>query len=150
MDPYTGTYYLDYSSVTVCGSVPPENPAIDIEKATNGDDADESPGLTIPEGDQVAWTYVVTNTGDVVLSNVTVTDDQGVEVDCPQSTLAPGSSILCSGSGTAVAGQYTNVGTATGVSPQGTSVTDTDPSHYYGEAKRSVLPSIPLLLLEDE
>jgi hypothetical protein len=92
---------------------------------------------------------VVTNTGDLILSNVTVTDDQGVEVDCPQSTLAPGTSILCRGSGTAVAGQYKNIATATGVSPKGTSVMDTDPSHYYGEPKRSVLPGIPLLLLED-
>jgi hypothetical protein len=148
---YGGTYNLDYSTVTVCGSVPPENPGIDIEKATNGSDADESPGPSIDEGDQVEWTYVVTNIGEVELSDITVTDDQGVEVDCPQSTLAPGSSMICSGSGTAVEGQYTNVGTATGVSPKGASVMDTDPSNYYGEAKSqgSFLPGIQLLF-EDE
>ena len=146
---YGGAYYLDYSTLKVCGAVPSENPGIDIEKATNGYDADVSPGPSIVEGDQVEWTYVVTNTGDVVLSNITVTDDQGVEADCPQSTLAPGGSMTCSASGAAVEGQYTNVGTATGVSPKGTSVMDTDPSHYYGESKRSVLPGIPLLLLED-
>jgi len=151
MDTYAGTYYLDYSTLTVCGSVPPENPGIDIEKATNGDDADISPGPSIPEGDQVEWTYVVTNTGEVDLSNITVTDDQGVTVDCPQSSLVPGSSMTCSGSDTALAGQYTNVGTATGVSPKGTSVMDTDPSHYYGEAKSQgkVSPGIPLLLLDE-
>jgi hypothetical protein len=148
---YGGIYNLDYSTVRVCGSVPSENPGIDIEKATNGYDADISPGPSIPEGDQVEWTYVVTNTGDVDLSNITVTDDQGVTVDCPQSSLAPGAAMMCSGSGTAVAGQYTNVGTATGVSPQETSVMDTDPSHYYGEAKSQgkVSPGIPLLLLEN-
>lgn len=151
MDTYGGTYYLGYSTLTVCGSVPSENPGIDIEKDTNGYDADISPGPSILEGDQVEWTYVVTNTGDVVLSNITVTDDQGVTVDCTQSSLVPGSSMTCSGSGTAVAGQYANVGTATGGSPKGTSVMDADPSHYYGEAKSQgkVSPGIPLLLLED-
>ena len=148
---YGGTYNLDYSTLTVCGSVPSENPGIDIEKASNGYDADISPGPSILEGDQVEWTYVVNNTGDVVLSSITVTDDQGVTIDCPQSSLAPGASMTCSGSGTVVAGQYTNVGSATGVSPKGTSVMDTDPSHYYGEAKSQgrVSPGIPLLLLED-
>ena len=148
---YGGTYNLDYSTLTVCGSVPSENPGIDIEKATNGYDADISPGPSILEGDQVEWTYVVTNTGDVVLSNITVTDDQGVTADCTQSSLVPGGSMTCSGSGTAVEGQYTNVGTATGVSPKGTSVMDADPSHYYGESKSQgkVSPAIPLLLLED-
>ena len=106
---------------------------------------------TVIAGASVTVYYTVTNTGDVVLSNITVTDDQGVTVDCTQSSLVPGSSMTCSGSGTAVAGQYANVGTATGGSPKGTSVMDADPSHYYGEAKSQgkVSPGIPLLLLED-
>ena len=50
---------------------------IDIEKATNGEDADNPTGPFILVGDPVEWTYVVTNTGDVQLSNVVVTDDNG-------------------------------------------------------------------------
>jgi len=42
------------------------NPSIDIEKATNGEDADNPTGPLIPVGDTVTWTYVVTNTGNVV------------------------------------------------------------------------------------
>ncbi len=42
-------------------------PGIDIEKATNGADADAPPGPFIPVGDAVNWTYVVTNTGNVAL-----------------------------------------------------------------------------------
>ena len=38
-------------------------PAIDIEKATNGQDADTPTGPTIQAGADVTWTYVITNTG---------------------------------------------------------------------------------------
>lgn len=50
-------------------------PAIDIEKATNGQDADSPPGPSIPVTAPVTWTYVVTNPGDVPLSNVVVGDN---------------------------------------------------------------------------
>ncbi|NLF03197.1 MAG: hypothetical protein GX601_19710, partial [Anaerolineales bacterium] len=106
-------------------------PAIDIEKATNGEDADTPTGPYIPVGDPVIWTYVVTNTGNVPLSDVVVTDDQGVSVTCPKTTLAVGESMTCTGSGIAEAGQYANLGTVIGWHGQ-TKVTDEDPSHYFG------------------
>jgi hypothetical protein len=111
----------------------PASPAIGIEKATNGVDADTPTGPSIPVGDPVTWTYAVTNTGNVTLTGITVSDDQGVTVTCPQTTLDPGDSMTCTASGTATAGQYANTGTATGFSdPTETQVTDTDPSHYLG------------------
>jgi uncharacterized repeat protein (TIGR01451 family) len=127
-------------------------PAIEIEKATNGIDADDPPGPYIPVGDPVIWTYNVTNIGTINLTNVVVTDDQGVPVTCLNDTLAIGVSMTCTAAGTATAGQYANNGTATGV-PEGgsSSVSDTDPSHYYGcdpdinitkEANVSSLPSV--------
>jgi large repetitive protein len=109
-------------------------PSIDIEKATNGEDADAPTGPVVLVGDAVEWTYVVTNTGNVDLSNVAVTDDQGVTVDCPSDTLAVGASMTCTADGVAVAGQYENLGTATGTPPVGPDVTDDDPSHYFGAA----------------
>ena len=108
------------------------DPSIDIEKHTNGQDADNPTGPIIPVGDAVLWEYFVSNTGDVDLSNVTVTDDQGVAVSCPQTDLAVGESMTCTGNGTAAAGQYANIGTATGTPPVGPPVDDTDPSHYFG------------------
>ncbi len=110
---------------------PAAEPAVDIEKATNGDDADSAPGPTVAVGSTVNWTYVVTNTGDVDLTNVVVTDDQGVAVSCPQDTLAVGESMTCTASGPAVAGPYANVGGVTADSSAGP-VSDTDPSHYFG------------------
>jgi len=112
---------------------PVENPKIDIEKHTNGQDADAAPGPEVTVGASVLWEYFVTNTGDVTLSNVQVSDDQGVVVSCPQTTLAAGASMRCTGNGTATAGQYRNLGTVTGKSPKNVTVTDADPSHYYGK-----------------
>ena len=57
---------------------------IHIEKSTNGQDADAAPGPTITVGGPVQWTYKVTNTGEVALSSIQVTDDQGVAVACPR------------------------------------------------------------------
>ncbi|HWN43888.1 MAG TPA: hypothetical protein VNW71_16810 [Thermoanaerobaculia bacterium] len=108
------------------------HPAITIKKATNGDDADLPPGRQIQAGSAVLWTYVVTNTGDVSLTDVQVTDDKGVAVSCPKTVLAAGESMTCTGSGTAQIGQYKNVGAVTGLPPCGNPVSDDDPSHYYG------------------
>src|SRR6185436_10756212 len=106
--------------------------AIDIEKHTNGQDADTPTGPQILVGAPVLWEYFVTNTGNVRLTDIQVTDDQGVAVSCPQTALDPGQAMTCTGHGTARLGQYRNVGTATGRDSQGNQVTDSDPSHYLG------------------
>ena len=59
-----------------CG---PANPAVDIEKATNGADADDPAGGDVPTtvpGATVIWSYVVTNRGNVTFArdDVTVAD----------------------------------------------------------------------------
>jgi hypothetical protein len=129
-----GALYEHYwGDMTTGRLVIPGTPAIDIEKHTNGEDADFPTGPLVAVGSTVNWTYYVTNTGPVDLFNVTVTDDQGVVVTCPKTTLAVAETMTCTGSGIAVAGQYANIGTATG-QYNGTTVHDSDPSHYYGGA----------------
>jgi hypothetical protein len=110
-------------------------PDVEIEKDTNGEDADAAPGPTVLAGDDVEWTYVVTNTGDYPLVNVVVEDDQIGTVPCPKDSLSPRESMTCRVSGIAVVGAYGNLGTveadvdsALGLGP----VSDSDPSHYVG------------------
>ena len=110
------------------------NPSIDIEKATNGEDADNPTGPLIPVGDPVTWTYVVTNTGNVELTSIEVRDDI-LGLICTIESLAPGESSTCTATGNAQPGQYNNLGTATGTTPAGTEVSDEDPSHYFGEVE---------------
>jgi hypothetical protein len=107
-------------------------PVISLETLTNGEYADNAPGPIIPVGSPVLWTYVVTNLGDTMLISVGVTDDQGVIVTCPKTSLMSGESMACTASGTAVAGQYANIGIARGTPAVGPDVTASNPSHYFG------------------
>ena len=107
-------------------------PSIDIEKSTNGEDADRAPGPSIPVGETVLWDYMVTNDGAVDLIEVVVTDDRDVVVTCPQATLAVRESMICTGEGVAVEGQYVNLGVVEAVTDTGDRVADEDLSHYFG------------------
>ena len=108
-----------------------QTPDIDLEKATNGFDADSPTGPLIVLGDEVTWTYEVTNTGNVTLTDVMVHDDVLGNIGTIAS-LAPGASEILSAERTAIAGQYENLGTAIGTDPSGGTVEDSDPSHYFG------------------
>src|SRR5205807_7933126 len=118
-------------------------PAIHIVKFVNGQDADSPTGPHVPAGSTVTFTYVVTDTGNVPLANVVVTDDK----------LGPITSFTGDSNGNglldltetwtytqtaiAVAGQQTNTGTVTGQdanNPPGTTVTDNNPANYFGGA----------------
>ncbi len=111
---------------------------IGLRKLTNGVDVNDPPGPTIPLGSPVTWSYVVTNTGQVALSGVGVTDNRGVSVICPQTTLNPGQSMTCTGTGTAQACQYDNLGIATGQTATGQKVNAVDPSYYFGSIQPGV------------
>jgi uncharacterized repeat protein (TIGR01451 family) len=110
--------------------VTPEFPDIEIVK-TAGDAADDEVFETVP-GD-VTYTYVVTNTGPLPLSEVTVTDDAGTPgdtsddftADCPQTTLAVDESMTCTFT-IDVQVDTTNVAVARGVTAEGNPVEDDD------------------------
>ena len=142
----TGIIMLDsgeFDPTIDAGLFLPQEPMINVEKATNGFDADDPTGPLIVVGGAVEWTYVVTNTGNVPLSNIVLVDDLEGAITCPQTTLevigAGISSMTCTATGVAQEGQYANMATATGTSPLGVDVTDMDPSHYFG-----ITPSIDI------
>ena len=111
-------------------------PSLSMVKTTNGDDT----GAIVAEGDVVTWTYTVTNTGKVPVTDIAVTDNQTVgTITCNDRhvngsfTLDPEESAVCAATG--VAGNYppdspyTNRGTAAGVDGD-TPVTASDDSDY--------------------
>ncbi|MGH2549217.1 MAG: DUF7507 domain-containing protein, partial [Thermomicrobiales bacterium] len=104
--------------------VPTDDPSgIHLEK-----DADtEGP---VKEGDVITYTFTVTNTGKVTLTNITVDDPMIGSVFCA-NTLAPGASVSCSATYTVTAadveaGSIYNLATAEGTDPDGGTVTDDD------------------------
>ena len=128
-----------------------DSPAISLVKLTNGSDNDSTTGPHVAAGSTVTWTYTVTNTGNVALANVVVTDDNGTPGNAADdftvgtiASLAAGASASLTQTGIAVAGQYGNVGTATGTDAfiPGNTVTATNPDHYFGDS-----PAISLVKL---
>ncbi|WP_406013846.1 hypothetical protein OG520_18040 [Streptomyces sp. NBC_00984] len=80
-----------------------------------------NPPLPTPltPGTKVPYEYVVTNSGGVPLTNVTVTDDRVTGIICPKTTLAVGETMTCTGSYTVTqadgtAGSVTNTAAAHG------------------------------------
>ncbi|NJN76599.1 MAG: hypothetical protein HC796_10975 [Synechococcaceae cyanobacterium RL_1_2] len=112
------------------------NPAIAIDKVTNG--ADDQ---AILAGANITWTYTVVNEGNTALSNVTVTDDkEGVATyvsgDNGNNILDVAETWVYEIQGTAGVGNYSNLGTATGqyVDSSGnvTNLLASDGSGYFG------------------
>ncbi|MFE7618691.1 hypothetical protein [Streptomyces sp. NPDC057496] len=69
-------------------------------------------------GDEVTYTYTVTNTGSQELTGISVTDDRVTDVTCRATTLAPGASTTCTGTYTVTAadaerGEVVNTAVAT-------------------------------------
>ena len=123
----------------------PPAPAIDVEKYVSVDgqatwqDADLPPGPQTTEGSQVYFQFVVTNVGNVPLSNVTLSDNVYTLVGCnTPSFLAPGQSYTCwHGPVPAQVGQHTNTATAAGLYGN-TTVTDADDANYLVPARPAI------------
>lgn len=115
----------------------PVKAAIHVEKFVSPDggttwfDADTPPGPSVPQGTNPVFRFVVTNTGTVTLSNITLVDSVLGPITIPTTTLAPGESFAVQVTGTWAQGQQMNVATVTG-DYEGVTYTDTDPAHYVG------------------
>ena len=105
--------------------------AVDVTKTVKS-------GAPAKAGDPITWTVTVKNTGNVTLTNVTVTDAlSGATLvtpcgfSAPVATLAPNASVACDVSyavkqSDVDAGSVTNSASATGKPPVGANVTDSD------------------------
>jgi hypothetical protein len=90
-------------------------------------------GLT-DAGDTVDYTFTVTNTGALALSDIGVTDDKVGTVSCPASMLDPGASEICTAATYTItpadqtAGVAENTAVANGTPPGSTTPVDSQPS----------------------
>ncbi|UCD25292.1 MAG: hypothetical protein JSW51_05050, partial [Gemmatimonadota bacterium] len=104
------------------------SPAIQITKGPDNQ--------TVVSGDTVTFTITVTNTGDVTLSPVAITDAWASDCDRTIPSLAHSNSTSYTCSVTNVLTDFTNTAIVNGTPPTGEVVTDTD------VAEVDVLPTI--------
>jgi len=123
----------------------PQEPALSVVKTA-------APGTITRAGEQVTYSFLVRNTGNVPMSGISVADtftapqsgSAGV-VSCPQATLDVGESMTCTAPAYTVtqadvdAGQINNSATATGTPPLGPPV-DSPPS-----TARVTIPAAPAI-----
>jgi uncharacterized repeat protein (TIGR01451 family) len=130
----------------------PQNPAIQIDKKTTGLDPNgvshTGDGIAIAAGNTVTWTYTVTNIGNVALSDISVSDDNGSAADTGDDfdpayvsgdagvigVLEVGETWIYSASGTAAEAPYSNIGTVDAIFHD-QHVGDDDASSYIGSFK---------------
>ena len=131
------TNTANVTAVCYCGTVPPASdsetvsavppaPSIALVKTANQSDFDAA-------GDVLTYSFTVENTGNVALTNVTVTDPVAAVSGSPIASLAPGASdsTTFTASYTVTqadvdAGSFTNAATVTGTPPAGPDVTADD------------------------
>ncbi len=139
-DPFGNPYVSDPSSATV---PVPLDPMLTMDKSGSMPSISSgSNGSIVDEGDVITYTYVVENTGNVTIDNVTIVDAgptfNGVPgtnslspINCGTSSLDPGQSTTCTA--TYVLSQAdinnglaSNTANATGMDPTGATVDSPD------------------------
>jgi hypothetical protein len=127
-------------SQTVCLHFPPlHEPGIRLRKVA-------FPTRYDAAGEKITYTYTVTNTGNVRLHGITVTDNKiRGPIGCPMSTLAPGKWMTCHAVHTTTkadvrAGHIRNVALAVGWPPRGAKVTARAEANVVGRT----LPVVPV------
>jgi uncharacterized repeat protein (TIGR01451 family) len=125
--PPTGSNVNDTDSTTT-----PVAPAASIKLVKTASTVHDVNGNGIDDGDNVTYTFEVTNTGNVTLTNITVADPKIGPVTCPSSPLAPGAAMFCDPRVYTLTqadvdhGSVDNTADVTGTTPTGGSVTDDD------------------------
>ena len=116
----------DPTITTLCQSA-----SIALIKVGTYDGFDVNGNCISDVGDTITYAFTVTNTGNVTLTNVTVTDPLVAVVGGPIASLAPGAVDNTTFTASYVitqadldAGMFTNQATATGTSPNSGDVTD--------------------------
>ncbi|WIB77963.1 DUF11 domain-containing protein [Curtobacterium sp. MCPF17_002] len=126
------------NTATATGTTPGGDP-VDSTPSTSTVDITQSPALTVVKssdadgievGQTVTYSFLVTNTGNVSITDPTVTDTdfsgsgELSAVTCPTGAVAPGDDVTCTATYTVTqadvdAGELTNTASATGTTPGG-------------------------------
>ena len=110
----------DSETVTISRS-----PSLSIVKSGTLDNDDVAPATRTDAGDKITYTFTVTNTGNVTLTGVTITDPSFPTLSCSVASLAPGATYTTCTASTALtqahidSGSVSNTATVSGTPPAG-------------------------------
>ena len=136
------------NTATAGGSTPGGGP-LESDPSTHEVPVTQQSGLTVVKssdaeeaeaGQEITYSFLVTNTGNVTITDPSVTDTEFSgsgelsPVTCPTGPLAPGDDVTCTATYTVTqedvdAGGITNVATATGSVPDGSDPIEPTPSN---------------------
>jgi len=106
------------ATVQLTSPPPIEEPSIEVTKS-----ADKTSATL---GDNITYTYTITNTGNVTVDNITLTDDKLGTITLSTTNLAPGENVTATATYTAtisdLPGPIINTATVTGTDPTGESI----------------------------
>ncbi len=128
---------MEGSNTIINGPCPTTTPKIQVKKYVSVDggttwlDAESAPGPSAVIGSTVKFKFVITNTGNVTLTDITLTDSVYVLGATLPSSLAATGTFEYIQDETAAAGLHQNTATATG-KHEGVTYSDTDHAHYLG------------------
>jgi uncharacterized repeat protein (TIGR01451 family) len=119
---------------------------LDLAKYTNDQVVNEPPGPNLVVGQEVTWTYEVTNTSNVSLNDVVLLDDPEGNIICPAQTLDPSASMRCEKTGIVGEGGYHNTAIATGKFAERAVQSPQAESFYYGTYFIQIRQFLPMIL----
>ena len=117
-----------------------------VRVVANGEAAGRAPGPVIDGGATVTWSYRVTNAGSSSLWSLYVWHDGIGAAGCPNRSVAPGETVRCSGSSTALPGEHALAVTAWAWDDAGAEAVARAVAHYVGTGSGPV--TTPALDLE--
>ncbi|MGO4653079.1 SdrD B-like domain-containing protein, partial [Arthrobacter sp. 2RAF22] len=130
-DPVSGVTAGNVTATAQAFAFTAAHPAVTVVKTINGDTASHTaPGVGVVASSSMQVSFVVTNTGDVRLEPVTLSDSvpATTAISCPVTGLNPGESTTCTattpGPATGATHQDTATATGTAATPAGAALVD--------------------------
>src|SRR4029079_14330302 len=84
---------------------PPDAATVKAQQDTQLSVVKSSTTASLSAPKTVTYSYVVTNTGNVTVTGIVLTDDNATAVSCPGTSLPPGGSMTCTATHTFTQGE---------------------------------------------
>ena len=133
-----------YVGATDSDNCKDELAAIELELQVGGADADTAPGVALRTGEQFRFDYLLTNTGDLALSDLVLSvqaiEPAGAAAEvCRLATLAVGQTASCRSQSVVAEGLHHFSATVVAQTSSG-ELTQQDPAYYSGNPVLSAIP----------